>query len=86
MQRDRGFRRQQRERVIHNRKNLMRDTGLEHRKQEQENRYNKRHPYDCGNPQCLVCHSEKVFHEKTVNDLRLEEAFNEQVKEELEGD
>lgn len=86
MNRDRGFRRQQRERVINNRKRLMRDTDLQHKHEDQSNRYNKRHPYDCGKSGCLVCHSEKAFHEKTVEDLRLEESFKDQIKEELEGE
>lgn len=86
MKRDRAFRIDQKERVIKNRKRLMKDTDLHHRNEHQDNRYNKRHPYDCGNPQCLICHREKVFGEKTVEDLRVEDLYKDQVRDELGGD
>lgn len=28
--------------------------------------FRKRHPMDCGNPRCKLCHREKVFHRPTV--------------------
>ena len=86
MKRDRAFRIEQRERVIKNRVKLKKDTNLVHRHEDQPGRYAKRHPYDCGNPECLVCHSEKVFDEKTVEDLRVEDSYKDQVRDELEGD
>jgi hypothetical protein len=86
MKRDKAFRIEQRERVIKNRKRLMKDTDLQHRNENQDNRYNKQHPYDCGNAACLVCHPEKAFDEKTVEDLRVEDSYKEQIRDELEGD
>ena len=68
MKRDRAFRIEQKERVIKNRKNLIKETGLEHSKQHQNNRYNKKHPYDCGNADCLLCHGEKVLGFKKRDD------------------
>lgn len=70
MSRNRSWRRFQAARVIKKRKRLMRDTRLEHQKEDQLNRYNKQHPYDCGNPQCGVCHFSKVAGLPTVSDLR----------------
>jgi hypothetical protein len=58
MSRDRGYNREQRERVIKNRKRLMKDTDLHHRSEE-DGRYAKRHPYDCGKTDCGVCHPHK---------------------------
>ena len=37
---------------------------------EQANRLNKKHPYDCGNPKCMLCHSEKLLGKKKIQDLR----------------
>lgn len=30
----------------------------------------KHHALDCGNPKCLVCHSEKVFNKPTIQEKR----------------
>ena len=30
----------------------------------------KHHALDCGNPKCLVCHSEKVFNKPTLQEKR----------------
>lgn len=60
MSRGRDYNREQRERVIKNRKRLMRDTGLQHQKMHQDGRYVKRHPYDCGRADCGVCHPHKL--------------------------
>jgi hypothetical protein len=86
MKRDKAFRIKQRERVIKNRVKLKKDTNLVHRHEDQPGRYAKRHPYDCGNTQCLVCHPEKVFDEKTAEDVRVEDSYKEQIRDELEGD
>lgn len=59
MGRGRGYNREQRERVVKNRKRLMRDTGLKHQKMEQDGRYVKQHPYDCGKADCGVCSGHK---------------------------
>jgi hypothetical protein len=40
-----------------------------------ENRFRKRHPFDCGRTRCQVCHSEKVHGRKSVTDRRSDEAF-----------
>ena len=33
----------------------------------------KHHALDCGNPKCLLCHSEKVFGKKTIKERRFEQ-------------
>jgi hypothetical protein len=33
-------------------------------------RLSKHHALDCGNPKCLICHSEKVFGEKSIQEQR----------------
>lgn len=40
----------------------------------QPHRYAKHHALDCGNPKCLVCHSEKVFNKPTLQDRKFIEA------------
>lgn len=37
---------------------------------KQPHRFAKRHALDCGNPECLVCHSEKVFRKPTVQEKK----------------
>lgn len=37
---------------------------------KQPHRFAKRHALDCGNPECLVCHSEKVFHKPTLQEKK----------------
>jgi hypothetical protein len=39
-------------------------------------RLNKHHVLDCGNPKCIICHSEKVFGEKTIKERK----FNQDVE------
>ena len=45
--------------------------------------FRKQHPLDCGNPKCMVCHSQKVLdiksHKDEVNDLRFSEQLNDQL-------
>ena len=80
--RDRAVRRHHDKRVIENRLKLLREhdnnrpdvtgkTYYEHMV-EAPNKLSKRHPYDCGNPKCFCCHSEKIMHKKKISDLRKE--------------
>ena len=41
---------------------------------KQPHRFAKRHALDCGNPECLVCHSEKVFRKLTLQEKKFIEA------------
>lgn len=58
MKHDRAYNREQRERVIRNRKRMVRDTkspdGV-----RADGEYAKRHPYDCGRTDCMLCHGHK---------------------------
>jgi hypothetical protein len=36
-------------------------------------RLSKHHALDCGNPKCLVCHSEKVFGIKNIKEQRFDQ-------------
>lgn len=36
----------------------------------QPHRLAKHHALDCGNPKCLVCHSEKVFRKPTLQERK----------------
>ena len=40
----------------------------------QPHRLAKHHALDCGNPECLVCHSEKVFNKPTLQERKFIEA------------
>lgn len=46
----------------------------QHHMLEQPHRLAKQHALDCGNPECLVCHSEKVFHKPTLQERKFNEA------------
>lgn len=37
---------------------------------KQPHRFAKNHALDCGNPKCLVCHSEKVFGKPTLQEQK----------------
>lgn len=37
---------------------------------KQPHRFAKRHALDCGNPECLVCHSDKVFRKPTLQEQK----------------
>lgn len=41
---------------------------------KQPHRLAKHHALDCGNPECLVCHSDKVFHKPTMQERKFIEA------------
>ena len=40
---------------------------------EEPHKFAKQHALDCGNPKCLLCHSEKVFGKKTIKERRIEQ-------------
>ena len=42
---------------------------------KEPHRLAKQHAMDCGNPKCLVCHSEKVFNQPTLQERRSREAL-----------
>lgn len=44
---------------------------------KQPHRFAKNHALDCGNPKCLVCHSEKVFGKPTLQERK----FNQGIKD-----
>lgn len=41
---------------------------------KQPHRLAKHHALDCGNPKCLVCHSDKIFHKLTLTEQRFIES------------
>lgn len=43
---------------------------------EQPHRLSKQHAMDCGNPKCLLCHSEKVFGHKTLQERRFDQVVD----------
>jgi hypothetical protein len=43
---------------------------------EQPHRLAKHHALDCGNPECLVCHSEKVFRKPTIQEKKFIDGNN----------
>ena len=40
---------------------------------EEPHKFAKQHALDCGNPKCLLCHSEKVFGKKTIKERRFDQ-------------
>jgi hypothetical protein len=40
---------------------------------KEPHRLAKHHALDCGNPKCLLCHSEKVFGEKTLKERKFDQ-------------
>lgn len=40
----------------------------------QPHRFAKHHALDCGNPECLVCHSDKIFHKPSLQEKKFIEA------------
>jgi len=38
-------------------------------------RFRKRDAFDCGRPQCQLCHGEKIFARPSANQRRANEAF-----------
>jgi hypothetical protein len=45
---------------------------------KQPHRFAKRHALDCGNPKCLVCHSDKVFRKPTLQEKKFIESIKKQ--------
>ena len=41
---------------------------------KQPHRLAKHHALDCGNPECLVCHSDKIFNKPTLQERKFIEA------------
>jgi len=77
---DRAYRIAQKERVIKKRLKLVRrlDTGhvfedgktdYEHQL-EKANKFGKKHPMDCGNPKCGLCHREKLSGDKKISEKK----------------
>jgi hypothetical protein len=58
MKRSRAYVREQRKRVIKNRKKLVRDSKLPDGNRV-DGEYAKRHPFDCGKTDCMLCHGHK---------------------------
>lgn len=81
MSRDREYNRAQRERVIAKRMRFKKELGLT--APGEPGTFAKRHPLDCGVPQCGVCHHEKKFRLKRKeerayeDERRCDEAFSE---------
>lgn len=45
---------------------------------KQPHRLAKHHALDCGNPECLLCHSDKVFHKPTLQERKFIEAHKDE--------
>ena len=73
MKRSKAYRIEQRERVVKNRKRLIKELGTDLGTKQCDGMMDKKHPLDCGKPGCLVCHRSKLFDEATANSKRLEE-------------
>lgn len=52
--------------------NIAKAFGMKHIL-KQPHRFAKHHALDCGNPECLVCHSDKVFHKPTLQEKKFVE-------------
>lgn len=48
---------------------------------KQPHRLAKHHALDCGNPQCLVCHSDKIFHKRTLQEKKFLESYKQTIKD-----
>lgn len=61
--------------AIHKQLKIAKEMGhLGHNKFIREpHRLAKHHALDCGNPKCLLCHGEKVFGEKTIQEQRFDQ-------------
>ena len=40
---------------------------------DEPHKFAKHHAMNCGNPKCLLCHSEKVFGHKTIQEQRFDQ-------------
>lgn len=69
----RASRRSRTDTAIERQKRIAKSLGMSH-VLDQPHRLAKHHALDCGNPQCLVCHSEKVFGNPTLQERKFIEA------------
>ena len=88
MSRGRGYNREQRERVIKDRKRKVREMqtsdGI-----HPDGEYAKRHPFDCGRTDCGCCHPHKVNGCESKNKdehVKLEIQIDKEAHEELTHD
>ena len=84
MKKSRAYNREQRDRVIKNRKRLIRDMQTSDGVKP-DGKYAKHHPFDCGKSDCGLCHPQKVkgceSKNKTKKDM-LNIIIEKEVKEE----
>lgn len=69
----RATRRSRTETAIKKQLRIAKSMGVNH-VLDQPHRLAKHHALDCGNPECLVCHSEKVFHKPTLQEKKFIES------------
>ena len=68
---DRAERREQVKRVIKKRLKVIKSISPDYKKViEEPHRMAKKHPLDCGNPKCFLCHHEKKLKIPKISDLR----------------
>lgn len=68
---NRAERREQIKRVIKKRIRVIKDHSSGPSKMaKQPHRMAKQHPFDCGNPKCFLCHSDKLLKNKKISDLK----------------
>lgn len=48
---------------------------------EQKGRFRKIDAHDCGNPQCYICHNDKIFKTKTKKQKQSDEFFRDQIRD-----
>lgn len=85
MSRDRAWRRHQRDRILGKRMRDAKEFGNKP-KNDQPGRYTDRHPLDCGNSACLVCHASKVLDLDTYKHLKEKTIVRDSTEELLHGD
>ena len=56
--------------AIHKQLQIAKSIGVHEKYIKEPHRLAKHHALDCGNPKCLLCHSEKVFGHKTIQEQR----------------
>ena len=60
--------------VIKKQMRIAKALGLTHLL-KQPHRLAKHHALDCGNTECLVCHSDKVFNKPTIQEKRFVQGY-----------
>lgn len=80
---DRAVRRSINNKIIKKRLKLLKlNNDINYKKiKEQPNRLVKKHPYDCGNPKCFLCHSDKILKNKKVRDKRIDAVVKSEIEE-----